>query len=96
MRIQPAQNAIARQWLHRTNANGLDGFSPDCGQKAHLTSVYEAAANHHRRVAGILSQPLAPLNESEHTKMYVRSELARLEFEDARKALVRHVTEHGC
>jgi len=43
MRIQPAQNAIARQWLHRTNANGLDGFSPDCGQKAHLTSVYEAA-----------------------------------------------------
>jgi len=96
MRIQPAQNAIARQWLLRTNANRLDGFSPDCGQKAHLTSVYEAAANHHRRVAGILSQPLAPLNESEHTKMYVRSELARLELEDARKALARHVTEHGC
>lgn len=96
MRIQPTQNAIAGQLLHRTNANGLNGFPPDCGQKAHLISVYEAAANHHRRVAGLLSPPLTPLNEWEDTKMYVRVELARLELEDARKALARHVTEHGC
>ena len=96
MTILAAKKAIAGQLLRRTNGNGLNRFSPDCGQKAHLTSVYEAAANHHRRVAGLLSQPLASLNESEHTKMYVRSELARLELEDARKALARHVTEHGC
>jgi hypothetical protein len=93
MRILPVKNAIAGQLLRRTNTNG---FSPDCGQKAHLTNVYEAAANHHRCVAGLLSPPLAPLNESEHTKMYVRAELARLELEDARNALARHVTEHGC
>ena len=96
MKILTAKNAIVGQLLQRTKANGSNGFSPHCGQKAHLTSVYEAAANHHRRVAGLLSQPLASLNESEHTKMYVRSELARLELEDARKALARHVTEHGC
>jgi len=96
MKILAAKNAIAGQLLRRTNANGLGGCSPDCGQKAHLTSVYEAAANHHRRVTGLLSQPLASLNESEHTKMYVRAELAKMELEDARKALTRHVTEHGC
>jgi len=96
MKILAAKNAIAGQLLRRTNANGSNGVSPRCGQKAHLTRVYKAAANHHRRVKDLLSPPLAPLNESEHTKMYVRAELAKMELEDARKALTRHVTEHGC
>ena len=96
MTILAAKKAIAGQLLRRTNGNGLNRFSPDCGQKAHLNSVCETAANHHRCVAGLLTSPLAPLNESEHTKMYVRAELAKMELEDARKALTRHVTEHGC
>ena len=96
MRILAAKNAIAGQLLRRTKANGLNGFSPDCGRKAHLTRVCDTAANRHRRVTDLLTSPLAPLSESENRKMFVRVELARLEVSDARKALARHVTEHGC
>ena len=96
MKILAAKNAIAGQLLRRTNANGSNGVSPRCGQKAHLTRVYDAATNRHRRVADLLTSPLTPLSKSENRKMFVRVELARLEVSDARKALTRHVTEHGC
>jgi hypothetical protein len=94
--ILAAKSAIGERLRRRTSANGLERFLPNCGQKAHLTRVYEAAANRHRRVASLLTPPLPPLSASEHTKMFVRVELARFELEDARKALARHVTEHGC
>jgi hypothetical protein len=91
-----AAKSIAGRLRRRTSANGFGRFLRDCGQKAHLTCVYEAASNRHRGVADLLTSPLAPLSESENRKMFVRVELARLEVSDARKALARHVTEHGC
>jgi hypothetical protein len=96
MKILAAKNGIVGRFGRRTSAKKSRAFSPDCGQKARLNRVYEAAANHHRCVVGLLTSPLAPLNESEQTKVYVRVELAKLEVGDARKALARHVTEHGC
>jgi hypothetical protein len=96
MRTLTTKSRVVGRLGRPTNARKLRGFSPDCGQKTHLSHVYEVAANRHRSVADLLTSPLAPLNESEHTKVYVRVELAKLEVEDARKALARHVTEHGC
>jgi hypothetical protein len=94
--ILAAKSAVTGRLRRRTSANGFERFSPDCGQKAHLTRVYDAATNRHRRVADLLTSPLTPLSKSENRKMFVRVELARLEVSDARKALTRHVTEHGC
>ena len=91
-----AKKAIAGRKRRRTDANGFERFSPNCKQKAHLTRVYEAAANRHRCVADLMTPPLAPTSESEHAKTFIRVELARLEVSDARKALAGHVTEHGC
>jgi hypothetical protein len=96
MKILATKNGVVGRFGRPTNAKKPRAFPPDCGQKARLSRVYDAAAKHHRCVVGLLTSPLAPLNESEHTKVYVRVELAKLEVEDARKALVRHVTEHGC
>ena len=94
--ILAAKSAVAGRLRRWTSANGFERFWRDCGQKAHLTRAYEAAANHHRRVADLLTSPLAPLGESENRKMFVRVELARLEMLDARKMLAGHLTEHGC
>ena len=94
--ILAAKSAVAGRLRRWTSANGFERFWRDCGQKAHLTRAYEAVANHHRRVADLLTSPLAPLGESENRKMFVRVELARLEMLDARKMLAGHLTEHGC
>jgi hypothetical protein len=90
------KNGIVGRFGRRTSAKKSRAFSPDCGQKARLNRVYEAAANRHRSVADLLTSPLAPQGESENRKMFVRVELARLEMLDARKMLARHLTEHGC
>jgi hypothetical protein len=96
MKMLAAKSSIAEPLPRLPGANRFERFSPDCGLKARLTQVYEAAANRHRCVAELLTSPLAPPSESENTKMFVRVELARLEMVDTRKALARHVREHGC
>jgi hypothetical protein len=57
--ILAAESAIGGRFRRRTSANGFERFSPDYRQKAHLTRVYEAAANRHRRIVSLLPA-LAP------------------------------------
>lgn len=68
---------------------------PACEQKAHLTCVYKDALAYHRRIIELLNSASAFLTEEQLGKARVRVELARMAAADARKALDRHIAEHG-
>ena len=67
-----------------------------CAEKANLLNEYDTAAAEFSRTVTVLNRRMGVMTHDEYIRILQFSEQARIRSEQARLALERHVSEHGC
>ena len=67
-----------------------------CTEKADLLNQYDTAAAEFSRTVTVLNRRMGVMTHDEYVRILRFSEQARIWSEQARLALERHVSEHGC
>jgi hypothetical protein len=67
-----------------------------CNEKARLMRQYNVAASDYSRAVQLLQRRAGVMKKADYDELRGFAEKARKTAEEARAALDRHTTEHGC
>ena len=72
------------------------GASIACAEKTRLVSEYHTKTSEFSRTVGILNKRMGVMTKDQYDRIREFTELARVQSENARFELERHIKEHGC
>jgi hypothetical protein len=67
-----------------------------CEEKDKLVAEYNKAALDHSRLVSVLNKRRARATKAEYERMRRDADVVSVKSKEARLALKRHTTEHGC
>ena len=72
------------------------GHLLECGEKSRLMDRYSAVIHEFSRCAGIVNTRMGTMHKGDYDRLSKTMNEARDTSEECHRALIAHITEHGC